>query len=253
MTTAHLREALKKKYCLPEWVLMEEVRDAAGYNSRRSADGIAMSMWPSRGLEIHGFEIKASRPDWLREMKNPAKAEAIANYCDKWWIVAPSGIVKTDEIPPMWGLLEQAGDNGLKVIVQAPARKDVRPLDRNFVASMLRRAGEIHEYTIMTKIAEATKQHQEEARRHADREISIRTKRYQEMLERLNSIKEESGIDILGYTFDDKRIAAAVKYAFAVGDLRGHYSGLEAVRNNMARLIKQIDELAPMVELTISK
>lgn len=99
MNTHQIRETLRKKYTLPEFVLMEEVRDAAGYNSRRSADGIAMSMWPSRGLEIHNFEIKASRSDWLRELKDPAKADAIANFCDKWWIVAAPGVVKEGELP----------------------------------------------------------------------------------------------------------------------------------------------------------
>lgn len=249
MTATHqIREALRKKYCLPEWVLMEEVRDAAGFDSRRSADGIAMSMWPSRGLEVHGFEIKASRSDWLREIKNPAKAEAIANYCDKWWIVAAQKVVNPGELPPMWGLLEQTGADGLKVQIQAPTREDVRPLDRSFVAAMLRRAGQIDEYTIRTKIEEATRQHHEEARQYADREIAARTKRHQEVIARLELIKEKSGIDILGYSFDDKRIAAALKFALAAGDIRGHYMGLEGVRNHMDALIKKIDALAPMAE-----
>ena len=45
-------------------------------------------VWPSRGLYLHGFEIKVHRNDWLRELKNPAKAEEIAGYCHFWWVVA---------------------------------------------------------------------------------------------------------------------------------------------------------------------
>ena len=33
----------------------------------RYADAIAMNLWPSRGLAVHGFEIKISRGDWQRE------------------------------------------------------------------------------------------------------------------------------------------------------------------------------------------
>jgi len=31
MSTPSLRDALRKRYSMPEWVLMEEVRDAAGW------------------------------------------------------------------------------------------------------------------------------------------------------------------------------------------------------------------------------
>ena len=47
-----------------------------------SGDAVIMSLWPSRGLELHGVEIKVSRADWKREAADPAKAEAIAAYCD---------------------------------------------------------------------------------------------------------------------------------------------------------------------------
>jgi len=32
-----------------------------------------MDLWPSGGLEIHGHEVKVSRSDWLRELKEPEK------------------------------------------------------------------------------------------------------------------------------------------------------------------------------------
>jgi len=102
-----------------------------------------MSMWPSRGLEINGFEIKASRSDWLRELKNPAKAEAIAAYCDRWWIVALKDLVKIEELPAGWGLMELQANGSLKEVKRAPARENVKPITRTFMAAMMRRVGEL--------------------------------------------------------------------------------------------------------------
>jgi hypothetical protein len=57
-------------------------------------------------MALSGFEIKSYRGDWLRELKNPAKAEGIASCCNYWWIVAGNlEIVQTGELPEPWGLL----------------------------------------------------------------------------------------------------------------------------------------------------
>ena len=64
-TESDLTDALKARFCLPAWAFFPAVRNAAGFDANRTADGIAMSLWPSRGLEVYGFEIKVSRGDWL--------------------------------------------------------------------------------------------------------------------------------------------------------------------------------------------
>lgn len=100
-----------------------------------------MNLWPSRGLELHGFEIKVSRSDWLRELKDPAKAESIVTYCDRWWIaVGDAEIVKDGELPPTWGLLVPRG-KGLIQKKEAP-KLNAQPVDRCFLAGLLRRAME---------------------------------------------------------------------------------------------------------------
>src|SRR4051812_18306594 len=77
ITARDLVAALERRVPRPEYVLLEQVRGATGITegADRSADAIAMSVWPSRGLELHGFEVKVSRGDWLRELREPAKAE----------------------------------------------------------------------------------------------------------------------------------------------------------------------------------
>lgn len=99
MRTGDIKAAMRARYCAPEWALMFEVGDGTGVNQRRWADAVAMNLWPSRGMEVNGFEIKVSRSDWQRELKNPAKAESVQQYCDRWWIVTAPGIVKDGELP----------------------------------------------------------------------------------------------------------------------------------------------------------
>lgn len=71
---------LEKRFPAGQFALLQEVSDAAGFGRSRSADGIAMSLWPSRGLGIDGIEIKSYRSDWLRELKHPEKADQTIMY-----------------------------------------------------------------------------------------------------------------------------------------------------------------------------
>lgn len=246
MSTPSLRDALRKRYSMPEWVLMEEVRDAAGFESSRSADGIAMSMWPSRGLEINGFEIKASRSDWLRELKNPAKAEAIAAYCDRWWIVALKDLVKIEELPAGWGLMELQANGSLKEVKRAPARENVKPITRTFMAAMMRRVGELDNRIIYNLVQDAIKEDLKRNETRLQAEIEKRSKKYTEVSGRLDKIKAATGIDLLSWGYDSVGIAAAIRYAMAAHDITKDYAGLKGVRDRMDRLVKEIDALEPL-------
>ena len=137
-----------------------EVHNATGYGQRRSADAIVMNLWPSRGLAIHGMELKAHRSDWLKELRDPAKAEMIAEYCDYWWIVAAPDIVKRDEVPDGWGLMVLTGEK-LRAVKDAPKKK-AKVLDREFAAALLRRAHEHMESETLTH----AQRHEEYQRGH---------------------------------------------------------------------------------------
>lgn len=115
MTTRDLRDALRRHYCgttdiadrgpadstAPE-LLVEEV---AAPGTNRRCDLLRLGIWPSRGHNIVVHELKVSRSDWLRELDDPAKAEAWWPYCHEFWIVAPHGIVDVNELPDGWGLM----------------------------------------------------------------------------------------------------------------------------------------------------
>jgi len=141
LSTGEIYVALRERYRGNAWAFLTEVPDGTGSAKCRSADAMAMSLWPSRGLELNGFEVKVSRSDWLRELKSPEKAESICCYCDRWWlVVGDERIVKDGELPATWGLLVPRG-KGVIQRKEAPVLKP-EPVDRVFLAALLRRAME---------------------------------------------------------------------------------------------------------------
>ncbi len=146
MEKLDILNALKERYGSPRYALFLEVGNAVGYPTNR-IDALAMAMWRSLGLEIHGFEIKMSRGDWLREIRQPFKAEEMFRYCDRWWlVVADEKILKDGELPPNWGLLVSRGSS-LIAKVQAKGLTPQSP-DREFVASILRKVHPTNKFEI---------------------------------------------------------------------------------------------------------
>lgn len=139
-TSSDLMAALAKRYPVGQFALLEQVANGTGSRANRWCDAIAMSLWPSRGLDLIGFELKVYRGDWLRELRQPEKAEAIAPYCDRWFVVAPAGLILPGEVPSTWGLLELKGGK-LHVTKDAPSL-DPKPMTKAILAAVLRRASE---------------------------------------------------------------------------------------------------------------
>jgi hypothetical protein len=142
MKTDELLKLLSTQWRPPSCAFIPEFRCATGYARESRADAIAMNLWPSAkdGLKLYGFELKVSRGDWLREMKQTYKAEPIKQFCDYWYVVcADVTIVKyADEMPKGWDLM--FAENGkLITMIEAPKLEPL-PLDRAFVAALMRRA-----------------------------------------------------------------------------------------------------------------
>lgn len=122
------------------WILAEHVRSKAGFDAPRVADAIAIDTWPSKGLELHGFEVKVSRSDWLTELRQPEKSEPFRRFCDRWWLVVPDRqIVRAGELPDGWGLMAMRG-HGLARIRSAPLMADRDPVSRDLLACLMRSA-----------------------------------------------------------------------------------------------------------------
>lgn len=119
----------------------EHVRSHAGFDTRRTADYIAMDVWPGvpygSKIALHGHEVKVSRSDWLTELKTPEKAEEFKRYMDYWWlVVSDPAIVKPGELPEGWGLMVKSG-NVIRVKTAAP-KLDPLPMPKPLMACLLR-------------------------------------------------------------------------------------------------------------------
>lgn len=105
ITESDITALLATKYSGNDWAFCSQVPNGTGHAKTRTADGLAMGLWPSKGLHLHGFEIKVNRSDWLKEIQDVSKAAAFSRFCHYWWVVAPKGVVKLEEMPADWGLV----------------------------------------------------------------------------------------------------------------------------------------------------
>lgn len=118
------------------YVYANHVRSHAGFDARRTADFMAMDLWPSKGLALHGHEVKVSRGDWLTELRDPTKAEEFKRYMDRWWLVVPDASIVRSDLPNDWGLMA-VRDGSLRVIKPAP-KLHPEPMPKTMTAAFLR-------------------------------------------------------------------------------------------------------------------
>lgn len=237
---------LKERFCAPEYAFMPQVRNGTGYTRARTrtADAVAMSLWPSRGLELHGFEMKSSRADWMNEKANPAKAEDIGKFCDRWWlVVGAENIVQPGELPPTWGLLVPRKGK-LGVAVEAP-KLEAQPLDRSQLAAILRKAAEcvVPKSELDEKVA--LKIQAAEARAEADLERRVQTqtqylqREVQQLRESIALFERTSGVTINRWANGD--VGRAVKF-ITDGGMDVLRSDLERARDRARGIATALDE-----------
>ena len=248
ITSAEIRAALKLRYQAQSHALLFEVANATGAHGRVFADAVAFGLWPSHGHTVEGIEIKVSRSDFLAEMAKPEKSQPVFQYCDRWWLAVPKGLVAPAEVPDTWGVLELNGDR-LVTRKKAPKLTPVA-MPRSFVASLLRRHAGADEDTaramigreVTAGVAQATERIQREfktAYSGAVADAERANKVWQEVL-------DETGIDLRAYEHQNGNLWRAVKLAQALN--YGWKGRLEHLRENAEQLLKAIDESGLMME-----
>ena len=203
-----LFKALRKLYPAAEYALLPQVANGTGSNAKRHADALALSLWPSRGLTLTGFEIKSYRGDWVRELRNPAKADVIQSYCHQWYIVAGGPFIETDELPPNWGLYAFNEKNGLVKVKTAPVVAPTRTPDLSFVAAILRKAQESvgPEAEIQEAKAEAYQNGLAAGKLDAERAL----KDYTRLQHAVSAFEKASGLTLNKYS-NGRELGEAVK------------------------------------------
>jgi hypothetical protein len=146
--TAELRHLLRRKYApaangtgMPEHLLIWEVpvdgrpRWEGGVPARQRIDAVAVGLWTKTEHLVHGYELKVSRADLNRELKDPTKAQAGIEATDSWSLVlAPDLLRDYDLIPQGWGVLV-ATKAGLRWKTKPSVTP--RPRDPRVVAGLL--------------------------------------------------------------------------------------------------------------------
>lgn len=238
ITSAHIRVALRERYPATSHALMFEVGNSTGSATSRHADAVAMGLWPSRGLEVEGVEIKVSRGDWKRELADHAKADAIQRFCDRWWIAAPKGLIQPAELPTTWGLLEFDGES-IRQRVAAP-KLEAQPITRAFIAAMLRRAAEADAAEVELLAAKRLEPMLERERRNLAAQNKLDIQKFEEMKAKRLNIEEETGIDLGAWT-PSIDIIAAIKFALKI-NISSNRDRLESIADAANRLGNEIKE-----------
>lgn len=249
--------------------LVEQVADHTGYRASRWLDVIAVGLWPSRGLELHGIEVKVSRADFRRELEQPEKADKTSTRCDRFYIAAPAGIVDPlhlDTIAPNWGLLEVRSDakgaRSVKTTKAAERLTPSAPVDRDFLAAVLRRIPSPTE-AMRQEITETIRTELEaNIDRRVENEVARRMAGVDDLRRRVAEFEEASGIALEGWTqlyggvTTPKALGEAVR-ALATG--RGdHWSSwmgkieraaqdLDSRHDQLSAVAKELRELGALV------
>lgn len=244
ITSHDLCVALRLAHPPQEYVTLFEVPESTSTHYGSRADALVVSLYPSRGFEMCGYEIKVNRGDWLSELKNPQKAERIARYCDRWCVLAPTGVVREAELPVGWGLWELLPSGTLRRSVQ-PSTREPEPMSRAFVASLMRARAKLEADDHVALVAHHRREWEKQQRAREDAPAAPAlhdAERVRSGMRKLEEIRAATGVDLLDFTpsrrwvermrladspilhhrlkllrdlFDDEALRAQVEAAFA--------------------------------------
>lgn len=246
-----LLDALEASFEEREFAFMRQVSNGTGFAARRHLDAIAMSLWPSRGLELLGFEVKCDRSDFRRELKQPEKADDVAKHLDRFYIVAPKDVVPKDELPAAWGLYE-IGEKTVRKAKEAMMIGEPKAaVPRSFLAAVLRRSAESRRKELGRRfspedydaaVADGIAKGIADQTRNLERNARVADER-REALERLvKDFSEQTGIAIAvdrwSIQHEMRDLAKMIQLARAVRDVDIH---VPAILENLDRARKSIE------------
>ena len=261
-TEAQMTELLRNRFTKPgnggagEYAFMAQVRNGAGFSATRTLDAVTMSLWPSRGLELHGFEIKCARSDWLKELRDPKKADDMCRYLDRFTVVvSDEDFVKPEELPDTWGLIAVRNDKLVDLVPapKLPGSDRTRPVNRDFLVCMLRSAG---------AVPKVDPQWQRDIREQESKRIAASWEQRVAQLEAtltetrqvIQDFERAAGVSIRGASWsgggDPKTVGAALK-AVLVGEQRATQAQQQMVRAH-EQLLNAAKNLEPFLPEPVS-
>lgn len=234
---SELVQRIRGRFCMPEYATIANVQGDQG----KFADAIAVNLWRSRGYAVVGFEVKSARSDWLRELKQPEKAEACAAYCHTFFIVANEGVVKDGELPLGWGLMEPHGEF-LRIKANAKTNEHRKELTRSFMVNLIRRASEKGENAkeLAAVRGEGWRAGLDEGIRRSESREDKSARQRLDIFEKMHAeFKERTGIEISGWD-GGKQLVATYKLSQRIERIP---ISLRYVADTLKREVKDIEGL----------
>lgn len=214
VTAADIRAALIKAYAPPSHRVFFEVSNDTGIKAARWIDALAVGIWPSTGHEIIGIEIKVSRSDWQREMKEPAKAQSLMRFCTRWFLACPDGLVKPEELPATWGMLALK-DGTIRTKVPAKLLEP-EPLTAGFMMAVLRQANGVDMELVGKLVSERVDAERKQMESTIERQVEYRSRDVDERRKRIDEVAaklaEVTGDHPSNWQFDPQALAAAYRF-----------------------------------------
>lgn len=242
---------VRKRFPEGEYALMQEVSDAAGFNRSRSADFMAMGLWPSRGLSLHCIEQKSFRSDWLSELKKPEKQENHFKYSDFFWLLTTDDTVaKAEEIPASWGWLMVKGEK-IFTMKEAPKLSPL-PLNRQFIAAMLKRASNRTGFVHIDQIQERIDKERQQAIDGTKSEKEWMVREYVKLKKEVDDFEKSSGLKLFsGWEFrhDPLKLGAAIKMVLE-GGLEEYQSEFVRMKNTAQHVLTTINKHLELIDET---
>jgi len=217
-----------------------EVADGTGSNARRRADALVLNLWPSRGMELVGYEIKVSRADWLHEMKQPEKAWPVMQYCDRWTLIAAPGVAVPAEIPLNWGFIEFDGKKA-RVIKPAPVL-EAKPISRTFLGAMVRKPIRDVEAMVAAEVRKRADELDKAFDKRVQQQLSYRATDAEKIKKAAKEIHEATGIDLLHGYESVANIASAIKMAMEVNPLHT-WKGVPSAISHVKTALQSLEDL----------
>jgi hypothetical protein len=89
-----------------EWLFFRELRVGTGRRNGnvQRLDAFALNSLPHTGMKRVCYEVKASRSDFLAELKHPLKRRIGMRYSNEFYFVTPAGLADIDEVSVEGGL-----------------------------------------------------------------------------------------------------------------------------------------------------
>lgn len=261
VTTPVLENLLRAKYPRESWALFFNVPDAVSLDQRRRIDALAFGIWKSVGRDIHGFEFKVSRSDWLRELKQVSKADPFIALCDYFWLVtADTKLAKLEEIPVCWGWMT-ATKSGLRV--QKPATKlpgcgDNIP--RDFMLGVLRRMQDdiFNSPDVQSAIEQQVRMARDSEKSRIKFDMQQLERKANDLEQTIKDFEEKSGIQLGSWRFRDAGEIVRALQNLGYGSGLGHVPQLlesqeKALRDALFQVSKVREQLAKHQQQPVEK